>query len=189
MTEEKGSTRDISPSGSGSKPSSGSPTTDSNGSTGPPPSEPPVNTNTGQSSQITAATTNRGRSGEYRSSEPLEYEGHEALAQYLASPEPLREFRSITAFAKHYKISRMTVHRWRHAPDVLQRADWLSKQNRLTGAVVARANWETIVLAQVKRAIGGDTSAAKFLREIAWTEHTPADHTLKEVAWTVIHDD
>lgn len=55
----------------------------------------------------------RGRSvgGRYDGHEPLEYPGHEAVAQYLAAPESLREFKSFSDLANHFHVSRMTIHR------------------------------------------------------------------------------
>lgn len=83
----------------------------------------------------------------------------------------------------------MTVHRWQHYAAVLQRAECLSKQNRLPGVLVARSSWERVVRALVKKAITGDIPAARFVYEIAWTEDTPADDTPREVALTVVYDD
>jgi hypothetical protein len=123
----------------------------------------------------------RGTSGEYRGSKPLDYEAHEALAQYLAAPEGMGEFKSITAIAEHFKVTRVTVHRWSHNPVVLQRAEWLSKRDWLSGVLFARRSWERVMRAQVKKAITGDTQAARFVQENAWTENTAADDTPVEV--------
>lgn len=122
-----------------------------------------------------AQRADTGRSGEYHGSQPLDYEPHEALAQYLAAPEGMGEFNSITSIAKHFKVTRVTVHRWSHLSAVLQRAEWLSKRNKLSGDLFARRNWERVMRAQVKKAIAGDCQAAKFVQENAWGEETPAE--------------
>ena len=42
---------------------------------------------------------------------PLDLPEDEAIAQYLATPKSIREFKSMTDLAMHFNISRMTVHR------------------------------------------------------------------------------
>lgn len=80
----------------------------------------------------------------------------------------MKEFKSIAALAKYYKISRMMVYRWRHNAVVLQWAEWLSKRNRLPGVLVARSNWEHIVWALADGAIAGVAQAATFCEGRAW---------------------
>ena len=130
-----------------------------------------------------------GRSEANRASEPLDSEAREALAQFLSTPAPMREFRSIKSFAERYKVSRMTVHRWQRDPAVLQRAQILSKRNWLPGVLLARLNYESTVRAQIKKAIKGDTKAARYVHEIAWTEAPPEKATQKEVTINVVYAD
>jgi hypothetical protein len=83
----------------------------------------------------------------------------------------------------------MTVHRWQHDPAVLQRAASLSKRNWLGGVLLARSSYELTVHAQVKKAIRGDTKAARYLHDIAWTEAPPESATRKEVTINVEYVD
>jgi hypothetical protein len=101
---------------------------------------------------------------------PLESPEDEAIAQYLATPKLIREFKSITELAAHFKISRMTVYRRTKDLAVLQRTEWLLTHHRLAGDLVARLNWERIVAGQVQAAVAGDTRAAQFCKEQAWPE-------------------
>ncbi|MGB2890895.1 MAG: hypothetical protein WBC04_24650, partial [Candidatus Acidiferrales bacterium] len=110
----------------------------------------------------------------YNGQEPLDYPGHEALAQHLATARSEREF-TLTALAEHFKVSRMTVHRWKRDPDVLRRADYLARANKPAGDLIVKANWELIAWAQVDKAIAGDTQAAKFCERRAWPEDRLAD--------------
>jgi len=124
---------------------------------------------------------NRGGSGAYRGSEPLSHAGHEALAQFLATPKPMREFKSIAALAEHHGVTRMTVSRWQHDPFVLRRAEWISHRSKLEGVLIARSNYPRMVEALVRKAITGDTAAGRLVHELAWTADTPADDTPVEV--------
>jgi hypothetical protein len=112
----------------------------------------------------------RKRKGIFDRTKPLDSPEDEAIAQYLATPKSIREFKSITELAAHFKISRMTVYRWTKDPEVLQRAEWLLTHHRLAGDLIARLHWERIVAGQVKAAIAGDTKAAQFCKEQAWPE-------------------
>jgi hypothetical protein len=114
----------------------------------------------------------------FNGQDPLDHPGHEALAHFLANPRPQKEFKSITTFAAHFNVTRMTVHRWKKDPDVLRRAEWLSKGNKLAGDLIVKANWEPIVRAQVDAALAGDTQAAKFCERRAWPEDGQADSRL-----------
>jgi hypothetical protein len=100
--------------------------------------------------------------------EPLEYPGHEAVAQYLAAPKSLREFKSDSDLAKHFHVSRMTICRWRHDPDVIQRAHFLSGFNEMAGDLLARQEWPRIMQKVVQKAINGDLQSIKFCESRAW---------------------
>lgn len=113
----------------------------------------------------------------YDGCEPLEFHGHEILAQHLATPKALRVFKSDTDLAKHFKVTRMTVHRWKRDFDVNQRAHWLSTQNEMTGDLVARREWPRIMEAIVKMAIMGDVAAAKFCESRAWRKEPQLEKT------------
>ena len=55
--------------------------------------------------------------------EPLEFPGHETVAQFMATPKSLREFESVTALAKHFNITTKTIYCWMKDDDVMRRAD------------------------------------------------------------------
>jgi hypothetical protein len=101
---------------------------------------------------------------------PFDSPEDEAIAQYLAMPKSIREFKSVAALAKHFSISRQTVYRRRKDLDVLQRVEWLVMNYRLAGDLIARRNWPQIVASQVKAALAGDTRAAQFCKVVAWPE-------------------
>jgi len=103
----------------------------------------------------------------YDGAEPLSPE-FEEIAEFLATPKQIREFKTFTDLARHLNVSRMTVYRWTRDVAVLRRAEYLLAQNRLKGDLVARLNWERIVMGQVRAALKGDTRAAKFCQECAW---------------------
>lgn len=124
----------------------------------------------------------RKRRENYHEWDPLDFPGHEALAHFLATPKTEREFKSLTALAKHFEISRMTIHRWKKDPDVLRRAEWLAKENKLAGDLVARREWQCIVEAQVAAAKRGNTAAAKFLERRAWPEDQGANSQISKVS-------
>jgi hypothetical protein len=189
VTDEKQLPSDIPLTEAGSKHSGDLPTTNQDVSTRSISWGPPVMMTRKQVNRMMKHQSNRGGSGAYRGSEPLNHEGHEALAQFLATPKPMREFKSTAALAEHHGVTRMTVSRWQHDPLVLRRAEWLSNRNKLAGVLIARSNYPRMVEALVRKAITGDTPAARVLHEIAWTEDTPADDTPKEVALRVVYDD
>ncbi len=134
-----------------------------------------------------AQQAGRERSEANHAGEPLDSEAREALAQFLSTPAPMRNFKSITALAEYYKVSRMTLHRWQHDPAVLQRAENLSTRNRLPGVLIARSNWPGVVQAQVRKALAGNVQAAKNVFEIAWTESPTAMPARKEVTIKVVY--
>ena len=101
---------------------------------------------------------------------PIEWPGHETVAQYLAAPKSLREFKSDSDLAKHFQVNRMTVHRWKNAPDVIKRAHWLSMQNKMIGDIIARREYPSFMERAVELALKGNIPAMKFCAERAWPE-------------------
>lgn len=114
---------------------------------------------------------------------PLSAPEEEALAQYLATPKSIREFKSYTELAQHFNLSRMTVYRRTKDLRVLQRAEWLLQHHRLAGDLIARLHWERIVAGQVKAAVAGDAKAAQFCKERAWPEELPLADLLNRVTF------
>jgi len=114
----------------------------------------------------------------YDGREPLEYPGHEAVAQFLATPESHREFNSITAVAKHFNVSRVTVYRWTQDIDVSRRADWLSMQNKVTGKLTIRRAWPEITEKLVNKAKSGDVSAIKLCAGLAFQEDKQGEESV-----------
>jgi hypothetical protein len=112
----------------------------------------------------------RNRKRKTNGKKPLELPVDEAVAQYLAAPKSIRDFRTFSELAEHFKISRMTAYRRSKDPVVLQRAEWLLTHHKLAGDLIARLHWERIVAGQVKAAVAGDTKAAQFCKEQAWPE-------------------
>jgi hypothetical protein len=106
----------------------------------------------------------------YDGREPLPYPGHEAVAQFRAAPPSLRKFESLTALATHFKVTRMTVHRWRQDIDVMQRTYWLSMRNKVAGDLLARQAWVRIMKKVIEMAKKGDFRAIKFIESRAWAE-------------------
>jgi hypothetical protein len=102
--------------------------------------------------------------------EPLDPSEDEAIAQYLATPKSLREFKSFSELAKRFNLSRMTVYRRSKDPRILERAALLLQPYKRAGDNIARLNWPQIVASQVKAAVAGDTRAAQFCKEQAWPE-------------------
>ena len=125
--------------------------------------------------QITMNTPSpsRKRKRKFNRTKPLDSPEEEAIAQYLATPKSIREFKSHTDLAQHFNISRMTVYRRTKDLRVLQRVEWLLQHHRLAGDLIARLHWERIMAGQVKAAVAGDTKAAQFCRERAWPEDPP----------------
>ena len=105
---------------------------------------------------------------EFDKTKPLDSPADEAIAEYLATPKSIRQFKSFVELAKHFNISRMTAYRRSKDSSVLQRVEWLLTQHQLAGDLVARLHWRRIVAGQVKAAIAGNTKAAEFCKERAW---------------------
>jgi hypothetical protein len=104
------------------------------------------------------------------SREPLEFPGHEAAAWFLAVPKELRNFKSITALAKHFNVTRMTVYRWTQDIDVLKRAESLSEFNKITAKLVIRRASVELAEKLVEMGMGGDITAIKECMHIALRE-------------------
>jgi hypothetical protein len=109
---------------------------------------------------------------------PLNSPEDEAIAQYLATPKSIREFKSFSELATHFNISRMTVYRRSKDANVLERVEWLLTHHKLAGDLIARLNWERIVAGQVRAAVAGNTKAAIFCKENAWPEYEPGPFEL-----------
>jgi DeoR/GlpR family transcriptional regulator of sugar metabolism len=110
----------------------------------------------------------------FNRTKPLDAPEDEAIAQYLATPKSIRQFKSFSELAEHFNISRMTVYRRSKDLRVLKRVESLIRLYKLAGDLVARRNWPRIVAGQVKAAVSGNTKAAQFCKEQAWPEEDPA---------------
>ena len=111
----------------------------------------------------------------YNGHTPIEWPGLEAVAQYLAAPKSLREFKSDNDLAKHFLVTRMTIHRWKLHPDVIKRAHWLSNRYRLAGDLLVRINWPQIMQKASEKAMKGDMQAIKSCEEIAWRQEKQSE--------------
>jgi len=127
------------------------------------------------------------RREKYDGREPLDYAGHEAVAQYLAAPKSDREFKSFTALANHFEVTRMTAYRWTRDIEVMQRAYWLSMSNQMAGDLVARREWPQIMEKAAELAKTGDVRAMKFCEGRAWPEELLVEHS--QVSATVSAED
>jgi hypothetical protein len=100
----------------------------------------------------------------------LAHAGREAVAQFMASPTFLRKFKSLTALAAHFKVTRMTAYRWKQDNDVTQRAYWLSMRNKIAGDFLARQGWLRIMKKVIEMAQKGDFRAIEFIERHAWAK-------------------
>jgi len=108
----------------------------------------------------------------YDGSQPLDDPGHEAVAQFFSAPKHCRRFKSSTALAEHFRVSRMTIYRWAQDLDVVKRTEWLATRNTVFGDFLARREWLGIVEAQVAAALAGSTRAAIFCQNRAFPERS-----------------
>ena len=106
--------------------------------------------------------------------EPLEFLGHETVAQLLATPESLCEFESVTALAKHFNVTTKTIYCWMKDDDVMRRAAWLSMRNKIGADVAIRRAWKAIVEKLIEMALTGNVSAMKLCHDIAFPEDQQA---------------
>ena len=119
----------------------------------------------------------RRRSEKYDGQSPLEYPGHEAVAHFLASPKSIRQFKSANDLAKHYDVSRMTIFRWAHDPNVLRRAYFLSDVNQMAGDLIARQESPRMMQTAVQKAIKGDLQFIKFCLSRAYPSPLRVDQS------------
>ena len=112
----------------------------------------------------------KNRPENYHGWEPLAFLGHEAAAWFLAFPKKLKEFKSIAALAKHFSVTRKTVHCWMRDIDVLKRAEWLSETNKIIGKLVIRRACAGLSEKLVEMGMGGDIAAIKVCMDIALRE-------------------
>lgn len=103
-------------------------------------------------------------------SEPLLHSGYEAVAQYLSSPKPEREFRNITELAKYVGVTSKTIHLWKKLRAVIKRVQYLTVHRKLLGDQIGRREWPVIMKSMCVKAKQGDVAAAKFVAERAWSE-------------------
>ncbi len=96
-------------------------------------------------------------------SEPLEFPGHERVAEFMATPKSLREFESVTALAKHFNITTKTIYCWMKDDDVLRRAEWLSMRNKRHGDLSIRCRYEEIIEKLIEMALTGNVAAVTSL--------------------------
>lgn len=138
-----------------------------------------VESESGESAQITdlapqtdisPARPSRKRKRKFDKTKPLDSPEDEAIAQYLATPKSVRDFKSQTDLATHFNVSRMTIYRRSKELSVLQRAEWLLQHHMLAGDLIPRLHWERIMAGQVRAAAAGDTRAAQFCKERAWPD-------------------
>ena len=107
-------------------------------------------------------------------SEPLEFPGHETVAQFMATPKSLREFESVTALAKHFNITTKTIYCWMKDDNVMRRAEWLSMRNKRHGDLSIRCRYEEILEKLTEKALTGDIAAIKLYIETAFPEDLQA---------------
>jgi hypothetical protein len=100
--------------------------------------------------------------------QPLEDPRQEAVAQFFATPEKLRKFRSVTALAEHLEVSRMTIYRWHDDEKVQQRIMRLVREGMRFGNYLMGREWPLIARAQIAAALSGSTQAATFCEKRAW---------------------
>jgi hypothetical protein len=110
------------------------------------------------------------RRNKYDGSRPLDFPGDEAVAQFFAAPKQCRQFKSVSALAEHFDVTRPTIYRWAHDRDLLKRTEWLAMRNRGFGDFIACREWPGIVKAQVAAALAGDTRAAFFSQNRVWPD-------------------
>jgi len=107
---------------------------------------------------------------------------HEAVALFFASPRQFRKFKSVSALAEQFGVSRVTIYRWAADVDVVQRIKWLVDSSMFFGDLIACREWAGIVKAQVEAALAGDTRAAMFCQSRAWRQISTLDGKATETA-------
>ena len=94
------------------------------------------------------------------------------IAQHFAAPLQFRQFSSVVALAEHLGVSRMTCYRWSKDVDVVARIEWLLGRSMRSGDLIPAREWRSIMEAQVRAALRGDTRAAEFCLKRAWRRQT-----------------
>ncbi len=120
--------------------------------------------------------------GDYDGSEPFDDPAYEAIAQFFATPQQFRRFKSVSALAERFGVSRMTIYRRAGNVDVVQRIKWLIERSMRFGDLIASREWAGIVQAQVDAALAGDTRAAMFCMNRAWRQCSLFDGVTVEPA-------
>lgn len=105
---------------------------------------------------------------------PLEWPGHEAMAQQLAVPKSQRGFKSDKDMAKYFQVDRVTLGRWKKNINVIKRAHWLAMQNKIEGELVARREFVPIAEKAVEMAKEGNIKAMEFCVDLAFPEDKQA---------------
>jgi hypothetical protein len=72
----------------------------------------------------------------------------------------------------------MTIYRWKHEADVMQRALWLSMTNKIAGDLAIRVEWPEIAKKAVELAKSGNVNAMKFCLSIAWPNNGQAEQLI-----------
>jgi len=105
------------------------------------------------------------RKRKFDPTKPLDAAEDEAVAQFLATPKSLREFKSTAELGARFGLSRMTIFRRTKEKHVLDRVEYLLRNYIRAGDLFALKAWPRIVRGQVRAAVGGDTKAAVFCLE------------------------
>lgn len=119
---------------------------------------------------------------DYDGTEALDDAAREAVALFFASPRQFRQFKSVSALAEQFGVSRITIYRRAADVDVVQRIKWLVQSSMLFGDLIACREWAGIVKAQVEAALAGDTRAAMFCQSRAWRQISTFDSNATEPA-------
>jgi hypothetical protein len=75
---------------------------------------------------------------EFDKTKPLNSSAEEAIAEHLATPKSIRQFKSSSELAEDLNISRVTAYRRNKDSSVSQLVEWLLTQHQLAGDIVAR---------------------------------------------------
>jgi hypothetical protein len=122
------------------------------------------------------------RRRDYDGAEALDDPAHEAIAVFFATSRQFRQFKSVSALAEQFGVSRITIYRRAADVDVVQRIKWLLERSMLSGDLIACREWAAIVKAQVEAALAGDTRAAMFCQSRAWRQNSTFDSNATEPA-------
>lgn len=106
----------------------------------------------------------------YNASEPLDLPGHEAVAQFLATPDLQREIKTVTDLAKYLNVTRKTIYCWMKDVDVQRRAERLSAPNKIIGKLHIRRETGRIMEKLIEKAKTGDVRAIQACLDLGWPE-------------------